>query len=481
MREQLSFRDRLENRLGPGGSKNVLKYLIVFGVLLVSSFVGFMSDPSLMLLGVGAVVGMIVLLVFLRQPPIALAVLVFASLLVPNLTGSAVENYLNISILLTAMLLGLWLFDMIARKRSIGLVPSRTNLPLVLFLMAAFLAFLNGQINYYALAQNAPVTSQGAGLMVFVLSAGAFVLVANQVKDIIWLKRLTWLFLGLAGFYIFGRLTHDLERVIRPLFQYGSDASLFWIWLVALCSSQLLLNKKLEKHWRLALALLLGASFYVGLVQAYAWKSGWLPAAIALLVVAWVGFPRFRVPIIIVGSLVALFNFTGLDQAVTGGEDYSILTRVEAWRIVLEIAKVNPVLGLGPSNYYWYTPLFSILGYSGIRFSSHNNYVDIFAQTGILGLILFLWFAAEVAWLAWRLKDRVPEGFAKAYVIGVFGGWMATLATGMLGDWIIPFVYNVGLVGFRSSVLGWLFIGGLVALEQIYGRPREAKQLEQEN
>jgi hypothetical protein len=86
----------------------------------------------------------------------------------------------------------------------------------------------------------------------------------------------------------------------------------------------------------------------------------------------------------------------------------------------------------------------------------------------------------EVAWLAWRLKDHVPEGFPRAFVIGVLGGWVATLATGMLGDWVLPFVYNVGLVGFRSSVLGWLFIGGLVAIEQIYARNGEAKVKEGE-
>jgi hypothetical protein len=31
----------------------------------------------------------------------------------------------------------------------------------------------------------------------------------------------------------------------------------------------------------------------------------------------------------------------------------------------------------------------------------------------------------------------------------------------------LPFVYNIGLAGFRASVLGWLFLGGLVSLEQM--------------
>jgi len=65
----------------------------------------------------------------------------------------------------------------------------------------------------------------------------------------------------------------------------------------------------------------------------------------------------------------------------------------------------------------------------------------------------------------------VPEGFARAYVYGALGGLAGTLVAGMLADWLIPFVYNVGLAGFRTSVLAWLFLGGLVAMEQVIAQP----------
>ncbi|HSM56423.1 MAG TPA: hypothetical protein VK879_09745, partial [Candidatus Sulfomarinibacteraceae bacterium] len=80
----------------------------------------------------------------------------------------------------------------------------------------------------------------------------------------------------------------------------------------------------------------------------------------------------------------------------------------------------------------------------------------------------FLWLFAEIGFLGWRLRQRVPEGFARAYVYGVLGGTVGTLAAGMLGDWVIPFVYNVTLNGFRTSVIAWVFLGGLVALEALY-------------
>jgi hypothetical protein len=52
------------------------------------------------------------------------------------------------------------------------------------------------------------------------------------------------------------------------------------------------------------------------------------------------------------------------------------------------------------------------------------------------------------------------------------------LVSGFLGDWFYPFVYNVGLVGYRSSMLGWLFLGGLVLLEQLYLRNGNEEALE---
>jgi O-antigen ligase len=146
-----------------------------------------------------------------------------------------------------------------------------------------------------------------------------------------------------------------------------------------------------------------------------------------------------------------------------------MFTRLEAWRILGEIIAVNPVLGLGFANYHWYTPLFPILGY-GVKFNSHNNYVDIVAQTGFLGLAAFFWFAVSLGLVAWRLRRRAAPGFQRAYAYGAIGGLAGSLAACMLGDWLLPFVYNIGLGGFRSSVIGWLFLGGILALDRIAER-----------
>jgi hypothetical protein len=88
--------------------------------------------------------------------------------------------------------------------------------------------------------------------------------------------------------------------------------------------------------------------------------------------------------------------------------------------------------------------------------------------------LCYLWFALALGRLGWRLRTQVTDGFATAYVYGVLAGLAGTLATGMLADWVIPFVYNIGLKGFRSSAMAWIFMGGLVAIERLSSSSKRA-------
>jgi O-antigen ligase len=439
-----------------------LRLLVAAGVLLLSAYLAPRASwyHLVLLLGAG------VALVFLRWPPSGLATLIVATLVVPFAIGTGTETPVNITVLLLTVLIGLWMLDMV-RRQEVRLLPSYPILPLVAFAGVATLAFAAGTQTWLVFAETAPLRSQAGGLAVFLLSAGAFLLMAHQVRDLRWLRALTWLFLALAAPYVAGRLVPGLDRLTDLLFQRGADGSLFWVWLVALAVGQAAFNRSLGLPWRLGLGGLVAATLYLRLVQDQAWTSGWLPPLVAAVAVLWAGAPRLGLLATLAGGVLAVLDPRPIvDLLLIGDNQYSLTSRLEAWRIVGEIVKVNPLLGLGPANYHWYTPLFPILGWY-VTFNSHNNYVDIVAQTGLLGLACFLWFAWAVGRLAWRLRTRVPAGFARAYVCGAFGGLAGTLAAAVLGDWVLPFIYNVGLTGFRASVLGWFFLGGLVALEQI--------------
>ena len=66
-----------------------------------------------------------------------------------------------------------------------------------------------------------------------------------------------------------------------------------------------------------------------------------------------------------------------------------------------------------------------------------------------------------------RLRRRFAAGFAAGYVNGMLAVGIGALVVMLFADWILPFVYNIGFQGFQASVLVWLFMGGLVALENM--------------
>jgi O-antigen ligase len=266
------------------------------------------------------------------------------------------------------------------------------------------------------------------------------------------------------------RLFSGPFQIISEFTTGGATGSLFWTWLTALALAQAMFNSRIKRGWRVVLIALVLAVFYLNVFRGARWSSGWIPPLVAVFAILWIGLPRIATAASLAGALAFLASAQRLTNFVMVGDNqYSLVTRLEAWRLLAEIVRVNPLLGLGPANYYWYAPLFPILGYS-VRFSSHNNYVDIVAQIGFLGLICFFWFAWAIARVGWKLLGKLPEGFARAYVIGALAGLAGTLAAGMLGDWVIPFVYNVGLDGMRASLLGWMFLGGIVAVEQMSRR-----------
>lgn len=437
--------------------------LVIGGVLLLSIALPVLAPPRLLLLFPGLLPAVGGLIAFVHWPPLGLVALIVAALILPS---PSLPGGFNLAVLFLVLLIGLWLLHLILGRREADRVSSRTFRPLFALVLMVTLAFAIGQLPWFTVVHPAPLDAQIGGLAMYVLAAGAFLLTAHQVRDLRWLQRMTWLFLGLGGLYVAGWLVPGLSWLTTRLYQPGTyNNSMFWTWLVALAFSQALYNHELRWRWRLALGGLVLATLFVAFFMNRDWKSGYLPALVVVAAIIGARSWRLGLGAALVGILPAMY----IGSQAIATDQYSYSTRLDAWQIVLEMAKVNPLTGFGTANYYWYAPLYRIRGYASV-FSSHNQYVDIIAQSGVLGLACFFWFAGEVGWLGWRLRNQAPAGFARAYVYGALGGLVGTLAAGALADWIVPFVYNIGLTGFRASMLAWLFLGGLVSIEQIVRR-----------
>ena len=437
----------------------VLRAPLVAGTLVASAALARSPSPVVL----GGLAGLIGLLVCWRWPGVALASLVLGALIIPFQIATGTQTSINAAVIMTALFAGLWLFEMLIR-RDVRLLPSRAVAPTLVFGLVCVVAFVAGLQVWQPFATTAPLPTQLGGLAAYLLSLAAFLLTAHRIRELGWLQALTWLYLAWAAVYMVRRtgLVSDLPISV-PV---GADYSVFWTWVAALSFSQAAFNTRLARGWRAALFLLTAATVFAGL-RLVTWNSGWVPPLVALSVILWLGAPRLALVFTIVGLLGVLLKIDALSGILFGAKNqYDLLTRTAAWSILFDIIRLDPILGIGFGNYYWYMPLYFILGFP-VSFNSHNNYIDLLAQTGLLGLASFGWLMWAITRIGWRLRRRAPVGFARAYVYGALGGLAGMLVSGLLGDWVLPFVYNIGLVGFRSSVHGWLFLGGLIAIEQI--------------
>ncbi len=284
---------------------------------------------------------------------------------------------------------------------------------------------------------------------------------------------MTWAFLLVGGGVAIGRELPGLDSLLDRVTTITFDRPPFWIVLASLAGGQILFNRSLRSVHRWGLIAVIASAFVYAFIQQQEAASNWVGIGAALAVLFWLRFPRLRWPVLVLvlvlaalGLLVpSIYEFAGGDEewALSGSSRLVLIERV------LGVTMRNPITGLGPAGYrpyanmeplayqraYWIQP----------QVNSHNNYVDLFAHGGIVGLALFAWLAVEVARLGIRLRARYRSGFAGGYVNGMLATGAASLVIMLLADWILPFVYNIGFPGFQASVLVWLFMGGLVALD----------------
>lgn len=453
-------------------SNNWVTGLVVLAVLAGAAFFGMRANVLWLVLLVMGIVSVIVL----QHPTLGLMGMVLLALVVPVAIDTRTEVSLNLVTLAVPALLALWVLTML-RRGEVRMAPSRTTRPLALFLLAGLLSLLIGIVTWDPLVPrgNGFTLVQLAQWSIFAFSAGAFWLTGNLIRDERGLRWLTVTFLVIAGSVVIARTVPGLSGLVDRVTTIAFIRASLWVLLTGLAAGQLLFNRQLSLPWRIFLVAVLAAALLYGFVQEQEAASNWVGIAAVLGFLVWLRFPRLRWPLLILVVILAisgilfpsLYGFAGGDAEWrdSGGSRLVLIQRV------LDVTMRNPITGLGPAAYRRYAGI-EPLPYGRAfwiepRVSAHNNYVDLFSQTGLVGLFLFVWFVVEIGVVGRRLHRHHQHGFASGYVNGMLAVGVGALVIMLLADWILPFVYNIGFPGFQASVLVWLFMGGLVALEQM--------------
>jgi hypothetical protein len=445
------------------------RWAALAGSVVVAAAAGLLLPANAWLgvvaLAVLALGGVVALNVVIDRQAAALLLLIATAVAFPVEFRGPAGVMMSSSLPLAAGLCALWILRQVVTRDPSAFDRSRVVVSAMTFLGLTIVSFVMGQFPWFD-SPGAPLPAQVVELGLFSLSVCLFLAVGHQVRRIEQLQWLTWVFLITGAFACMVQTIPQMASVGRLTTRPGSIGSMFWTWFVAIGAAQALTNRHLPIPIRLTILGFVAMALGHGLFQVRSWASGWVPALIAIGVIVVVRWPRLAIG----GGLLALPVGLALSGDIIASllveESYSLATRTEAWRVLWQIAERSPILGTGLANYYYFAENFSILGWY-VPFISHNNYEDLLVQTGLLGLIVFLWFGLEVILMAFRLCLKAPAGFPLAYALGLLGGTVGSLSAGMLGDWIIPFYYNGGVLGFRSSLLFWVFVGGGLALRRM--------------
>jgi hypothetical protein len=472
-----SATDDLIRRLELPTATRYLSILTIIVVLMASYFFGARASMrwlALFIAGLGT-------LVLLRVPQLGLLVVIVAALIVQFEIGTGTEVQINVATLLVPALFGLYLLQGL-RRRKLRWATSPVNQPLILFLLAGLLSFVIGNATWdpTVTKSNNFWLVQLSQWGIFVFAAFAFWLIANVRDPGIWLPRLTWTFLYLGGGLASIWMALGSSRWLGAITTVAFQRAPFWVLLTALAGGQLLFNADLERGQQTFLVAVLFAVLVYSFVVVDDRTSNWVGVISVAGVLIWLRLPRLRRVLLVLGGLMLIIGLiTGFLYEFAGGDEKWIesgASRLVLIGRVVEVTMRNPITGLGPASYRPYANIRPLQYYGALwwnpQINSHNNYVDLFAHTGLLGLGLFLWFAVELWLLGLRLLNCYATGFTGGYVAGMAAAWIGSLIIMFLADWILPFVYNVGFPGFRASLLLWLFLGGLVAIDKS-GRSNE--------
>ena len=149
---------------------------------------------------------------------------------------------------------------------------------------------------------------------------------------------------------------------------------------------------------------------------------GLVAAAVGL---AWGMAQAHLLPASIVARLADVGDFTTVAD-VRGvnitTSNFAIVERLAHWQAAEAMARDNPWLGVGIGNYAVAYPRYSLLNWPMPLGHAHMIYLNVLAETGLIGLAAYLILWVAVFALTIRVIRRT-SGFNRGLALGLLGAW----------------------------------------------------------
>lgn len=115
-------------------------------------------------------------------------------------------------------------------------------------------------------------------------------------------------------------------------------------------------------------------------------------------------------------TMLDYFRFVDVTQETVTSQNWAVIERVAHWQAALDMLAAYPVFGVGAGNYPAVYEWFQVQGWDEPLGHAHNFYLNIAAETGLLGLAVYLCFVltALISPMVWLVRSgraqRVGSG-----------------------------------------------------------------------
>ena len=159
----------------------------------------------------------------------------------------------------------------------------------------------------------------------------------------------------------------------------------------------------------------------------------------------------------------------GIEQIVAqpvNDENFSVIERLAHWLAAERMWESAPWLGVGPGNYATVYPAVRLPFWEDALGHAHNVYLNVLAETGLIGLAAYLlMWVGIIGWLWRQSRQQIAGSWEQALLVGVLGV-VAHLTVHQLFD-------NLYVQGIQLQLALWL---GVAAAQSRQESPAEAQR-----
>jgi O-antigen ligase len=184
----------------------------------------------------------------------------------------------------------------------------------------------------------------------------------------------------------------------------------------------------------------------------------WGIVLVALVVVGGLGlYVTGRLPASVADRLTGFLAYTRFEDVrgmPINDANYAVLERMAHWQAALAMWRDNFWLGVGFGCYELAYADYALINWPIALGHAHNYYLNLLAETGVLGLLTYLGLFGVVLVRLWR-TTRVERGWRRGLALGLLGAITHLLVHSLVDNLLVN---NVHLfLGVLFALAAWLF------------------------